>query len=390
MQTKAEIRAFEQDLIAWRRDFHRHPELGFEEFRTSGLVAERLRSFGLEVHTGIGRTGVVGVLDGSLGPGPTIGLRADMDALPMQEENDFEHRSTIPGRFHGCGHDGHTTMLLGAARYLAATRRFRGRVVFIFQPAEEGLAGGRAMVEDGLFERFPCDQIYAAHNWPEEALGTVVVRSGAIMAASDFLDIEIEGMGAHAAMPHRGIDPVLVAAHVVTALQSLVSRQTNPQDAAVLSITKIEAGSAYNVIPRLVKMAGTCRTFDPGVRDRMEAGISRVAEGVAQAFEAQARVRYLRNYPATVNSERETEIARRAAARVVGESNVFSDRKPSMGGEDFAFMLERRPGSYVWLGQGGGPSACNVHHPRYDFNDALLTLGASFWASLIEGGQFEK
>jgi amidohydrolase len=386
MQLKAEIQAFEAELIAWRRDFHQHPELGFEELRTAGLVAERLRSFGIDVHTGIGRTGVVGILEGRLGPGPSIGLRADMDALPMQEENGFAHRSKTPGKFHGCGHDGHTTMLLGAARYLAATRRFRGRVVFIFQPAEEGLAGGKAMVDDGLFERFPCDQVYAAHNWPEESLGTVVVRSGAIMAASDFFDIEIEGVGAHAAMPHRGIDPVLVACHVVTALQSLVSRNVNPQDAAVLSITKIEAGSAYNVIPRSVKLAGTCRTFEAKVRDAMEVGIERVARGVAEAFGASARLRYQRNYPPTVNTPAETEVARRAAARVVGEKNVVSDRKPSMGGEDFAFLLERRPGSYVWLGQGGGPSACNVHHPQYDFNDALLTVGASIWASLIEGG----
>jgi hippurate hydrolase len=386
MQLKAEILAFEADLVAWRHDFHRHPELGFEEHRTAGLVAERLRGFGLEVHTGIGRTGVVGVLKGRLGPGPTIGIRADMDALPMQEENRFAHRSTQPGKFHGCGHDGHTTMLLGAARYLAATRNFRGQVVFIFQPAEEGLAGGKAMVEDGLFERFPCDQVYAAHNWPEEPLGTVVVRSGAIMAASDFLDIEIEGVGAHAAMPHRGVDPVLVACHVVTALQSLVARNVNPQDAAVLSITKIEAGSAYNVIPRTVLLSGTCRTFDPQVRDLMEAGIERVATGVAAAFGASARLAYRRNYPPTVNTSAETEVVRRAAARVVGAENVVSDRKPSMGGEDFAFLLERRPGSYVWLGQGGGPSACNVHHPQYDFNDALLPLGASLWASLVEGG----
>ena len=384
MTTKPEIESFHAELTAWRRDLHRHPELGFEEERTSQLVAERLEGFGCEVHRGIAKTGVVGVIDGRRGPGRAIGLRADMDALPMEEENDFDHRSTVPGRFHGCGHDGHTTMLLGAARYLAATRDFAGRVVFVFQPAEEGLAGGRVMVEEGLFERFPVDEVYGVHNWPGLPLGQIAVHSGPVMAASDFLDIEVEGHGAHAAMPDLGVDPVVVASHIVTALQSLVSRNVSPTDAAVLTITKIEAGDAYNVIPRTAVLRGTCRTLLPETRDAMEAGIERVATGVAQALGATARVDYRRNYPATINAEEQAQVAREVSARLVGRENVRSDRPPSLGGEDFAFLLEQRPGCYVWLGGGGGPSACGLHNPAYDFNDDLLPLGASWFATLVE------
>ena len=384
MKLTPRIQAFHDDMTAWRRDLHRHPELGFEEVRTSGIVAEKLASWGIEVHRGIATTGVVGVLDGKLGPGPSIGLRADMDALPMEEENDFEHRSTIAGKFHGCGHDGHTTMLLGAARYLAETRNFAGRVVFIFQPAEEGLAGGRVMVEEGLFERFPVDQVYGMHNWPDVEIGRIAVRSGPIMAASDFLDIEVHGVGAHAAMPNKGIDPILVASHLVTALQSLVSRQTDPVDSAVLSITKVEAGSAYNVIPATATLRGTCRTFRPETRDAMELGIERVAQGVAQAFGAKVQVDFRRNYPPTVNEPGATRIAERIAGAVVGDENVVRDAQPSLGGEDFAFFLEQRPGCYVWLGQGGGPLSCSVHHPRYDFNDEVLPIGASWFATLVE------
>lgn len=384
MPIRPAIAALHPELTAWRRDFHRHPELGFQEIRTAGLVAERLRAFGLEVHTGVGRTGVVGVLRGKRAGPRAIALRADMDALPMHEGNGFEHASSRPGVFHGCGHDGHTTMLLGAAKHLASTRDFAGTVHFVFQPAEEGLAGGKAMLDDGLFERFPSDEVYGLHNWPQEPLGVVVARPGPMMAASDHLDIEIEGVGGHAALPHVTVDPVLVAAHIVTALQSLVSRNVDPVDAAVVSVTSIEGGSTFNVIPHVVRMKGTARSFRPETRDLLERGVVRVAEGVAAAFGAKARAVYRRNYPPTVNSDRETLFAQAALARVVGAENVFSDRDPCMGGEDFAFMLEQRPGSYVWLGQGDGPGAVQVHHPRYDFNDALLPIGVSYWVELVE------
>ncbi|WP_445679743.1 M20 aminoacylase family protein [Radicibacter daui] len=378
------IADFHDEMTAWRRDFHMHPELGFEEVRTSGIVAEKLKGWGIETHTGIATTGVVGVIRGNRGDGPTIGLRADMDALPMQEENEFGHKSLNPGKMHGCGHDGHTTMLLGAARYLAETRNFRGSVVVIFQPAEEGGGGGRRMVEEGLFDRFPCDQVYGMHNWPQMPFGTAGIIDGPIMAAADLINITVRGTGAHAAMPHLGIDPVVVASHIVTALQTLVSRTTDPLDSAVISVTKLNAGSAHNVIADNAVLGGTVRTFKPATRDAMEAGIRRVAENVAMAFGASAEVEYRRNYPPTINEKLATETAARAATRVVGEENVLRDLAPSMGGEDFAFMLEAKPGNYIWLGQAGGPSACNVHNPKYDFNDALLPLGASYWAALVE------
>ena len=374
--------AHREELIAWRRDFHAHPETGFQEVRTSGLVAERLESFGIDVHRGLARTGVVGTLRGRA-DGPSIGIRADMDALPMQEEGDVPHRSRNAGVFHGCGHDGHTAILLGAARELARERNFAGTVHFIFQPAEEGLAGGRVMVEEGLFERFPCAEVYGLHNWPELPFGQIAACAGPIMAASDFLDIEIEGVGGHAAMPHRGVDPVLVAAHVITALQGLVSRQTSPLDSAVVSITQVEAGSTYNVIPRVAMLRGTCRTLRPETRTAMEEGIRRVAHNVAAAFGATAKVDYRRNYPPTVNWPEPAAKAARAAARVVGESNVVQNAQPTMGGEDFAFFLEKVPGAYLWLGAGGGVNPCHVHNPRYDFNDALLPLGVSLWMELV-------
>lgn len=369
------------DMTGWRRDLHQHPELGYAETRTAAAVADRLEAWGLEVHRGVGRTGVVATLSGDLGEGPTVGLRADMDALPMEEETGAEHRSQTPGVFHGCGHDGHTTMLLGAARHLAATRRFAGTVRFIFQPAEEGLAGARAMMEDGLFERFPCDEVYGMHNWPQLDFGRVAVRSGPMMAASDLVRIEIEGVGAHAAMPHRGVDPVYVASQVISALQSLVSRSTSPTDAAVVSITKVEAGSASNVIPRVATLTGTCRSFQPETRDRLEAGVERIAVGVAEALGATARVTYSRGYPPTVNHVEQTEFARGVAASMLGDDAVVVNPEPSMGGEDFAFMLEQVPGTYVWLGTGG---EYDLHHPRYDFNDEALPVGASYWVELVE------
>lgn len=382
MKLRPDIEAFSHELTLWRRDIHRNPELGYKETRTSRLVAERLESFGIEVHRGLGGTGVVGVLCGSHGEGPSIGLRADMDALPMQEASAAAYRSSVDGVFHGCGHDGHTTMLLGAARSLAASRRFTGTVYFIFQPAEEGLAGARAMIEDGLFERFPCDEVYGMHNWPQLELGTASIRSGPVMAASDRIEIDVAGRGAHAAMPHRGVDPVVVSAHIITALQTLVSRGTDPQDAAVVSITAVDAGSTFNVIPGRARLLGTCRSFRPDTRDRLEVEISRVATGVAEALGAQATVLYTRGYPPTVNHPGPTQRFARAAAVSLGQAAVSGDADPSMGGEDFAFMLEEVPGSYLWLGQGGD---FDLHHPEYDFNDRLLAVGASLWAELVEG-----
>ncbi|MGD2016703.1 MAG: M20 aminoacylase family protein [Planctomycetota bacterium] len=387
MGPRPELLEMAAEMTGWRHDLHQNPELGYEETRTSKAVADRLEAWGLEVHRGIGRTGVVGVLEGELGAGPTIGLRADMDALPMEEETGAEHRSKNPGVFHGCGHDGHTTMLLGAARHLAATRRFAGRVVFVFQPAEEGLAGARAMIEDGLFERFPCDEVFGMHNWPQLDLGQVAVRTGPMMAASDLVRIEVEGVGAHAAMPHRGVDPVFVASQIIGALQSLVSRSTSPTDAAVVSITKVEAGTAANVIPRTATLTGTCRSFRAETRDRLEAGIQRIAVGVAEALGATARVTYSRGYPPTVNHPDQTAFAREVAAGMLGEDAVVVDPEPSMGGEDFAFMLEQVPGTYVWLGTGG---EFDLHHPRYDFNDAALPLGASYWVELVESRLGER
>jgi amidohydrolase len=380
------IAEYHTELTAWRRDLHAHPEIAYQEFRTSDIVAAKLAEWGIEVHRGLGGTGVVGTLRGAQSPAGarTIGLRADMDALPMQEENDFEHRSTVPGRMHACGHDGHTTMLLGAARYLAETRNFAGTVHFIFQPAEEGGAGARRMIEDGLFDLFPCDEVYGMHNWPEMPAGTIGVRPGAMMASADLFEVKIVGRGGHGAMPHHTVDPVVVAAHVVTALQSLVSRNANPLENAVVSVTMIHSGSAFNVIPNEATIGGTVRTFQESVRDMIEAGISRIASNVAEAFGATADVQYRRNYPVTLNSVDQAAFAAEVASELVGEERVRREFDPSMGAEDFAFMLQQRPGAYVWIGQSGGPSSCMVHNPRYDFNDEILPLGASYWARLVE------
>ena len=380
MQFQSEIEDITAQLTEWRRDFHQHPELGYKETRTAKLVAERLTSFGLEVHTGLGVTGVVGTLKGNKGDGPSLGLRADMDALPMTEETGADHASTSQGVFHGCGHDGHTTMLLGAAQALSQRPDFAGTVHFIFQPAEEGLAGAKAMMDDGLFERFPCDEVYGMHNWPQIPMGQIALRAGPVMAASDTVEIEIEGVGAHAAMPHRGVDPVYVASQVISGLQSLVSRTVDPQDAAVISITKMEGGSATNVIPRMAKLAGTCRTFKPETRVVMEEGIERVATNIAAAHNATAKVNFKRGYPPTVNHSAQVKLAAKACAEVVGEDSLVHDAAPSMGGEDFAFMLESVPGCYIWLGAGG---EFDVHHPRYDFNDKAIPLGVGYWTELV-------
>jgi hippurate hydrolase len=376
-----------EGLTELRRDLHAHPELGFEEHRTSALVAERLRGFGVdEVVTGIARTGVVGVIRGRGSSTRAIGLRADMDALPMNEENEFAHRSTRSGMMHGCGHDGHTTILLGAAQYLAATRRFDGTVVLIFQPGEEGFAGAKAMIDEGLFRRFPVDAVYALHNWPALEPGTIGLNPGPMMAAADRVEITISGRGGHAAHPHLAVDPVVVAAHIITAAQTIVARNVGPLAAAVVSLCSVQAGhpGAFSVIPREAKLAGTVRTFSADAQDLIEQRLTELAEATARAFGAEARVQYERIYPATINPAEQARFAADVAAELVGEARVVRDLEPSMGAEDFAFMLRERPGCYVRLGQGGGEAGCFLHNTRYDFNDAVIPLGAAFFSALAE------
>ena len=377
------IAALEEQMTEWRRDFHMHPELAYQEVRTSGKVAEMLESWGIEVTKGLGKTGVVGVIKGS-GDGPSIGLRADMDALPIDEMNDTPWKSQNAGVMHACGHDGHTTMLLGAAKYLAETRNFNGTVNVIFQPAEEGYAGAKAMMDDGLFEKFPCDQVYGLHNWPQMPAGSIAAVPGPIMAAADKFDITVRGKGAHGAMPQNGVDPIVIGSQIVTALQSLVSRSKDPIETAVISITMFHAGAAFNVIPEEAVLSGTVRTFNPEVQDLIEAGMKRIAEGIASGMGGSAEVDFRRGYPATVNHEAQTQLAADVAGGIVGPENVRNDVDPTMGGEDFAFMLNEKPGCYLWLGQGGGASSENVHHPQYDFNDSVLPIGASVLARLVE------
>jgi hippurate hydrolase len=381
------LAAWHGELTAFRRDLHAHPELGFEERRTAARVVQALRVAGVdEIHEGIGRTGVVGVVRGRRGSSSrAIGLRADMDALPLVEENDFAWRSASRGLMHGCGRDGHTTMLVGAARYLAATRDFDGTAVLIFQPGEEGFAGAKAMIDDGLFDRFPVESVYAMHNWPSLPAGTVGVNPGPMMAAADRIEITIQGRGGHAAHPYLAIDPVLVAAHIITAAQSLVSRNVSPIDNAVVSLCSMHAGepTAYSVIPREARLVGTVRTFRREVQDMIEDRLGRLVESVALGFGATARLKYIRSYPATINSEREAVFAADVAASLVGEAHVVRELAPSMGAEDFSFMLQVKPGAYLRLGQ-GGEGSCFLHNSRYDFNDDVLPLGAALFASLVE------
>jgi hippurate hydrolase len=375
---------FQDEMTAWRRDLHAHPEFGFEEVRTAGLVADRLRSFGLdEVHTGIARTGVVGVLKGGTGRG-AIGLRADMDALPIQETTGRAYASTVPGKMHACGHDGHTAMLLGAARYLAETRHFDGTVYFIFQPAEELEGGGRVMVEEGLFERFPTARVFGLHNWPRAPLGSFGVRPGPIMAAADRVEIKVAGQGGHGAMPHLCCDPLVAAAQIVVALQTIVGRNLDPVAQGVVSITQFHGGDADNVIPQAVTLRGTCRSFTAEVRELIERRIDEIARGIAAAHQVVAEATYMPGYPATVNTAAEATLAADAAADVVGEDRVDRTVAPVMGAEDFAFMLERTPGAYIFMGGGGDDGAPMLHSPDYDFNDEALSYGASYWARLVE------
>lgn len=378
------IAEFHDDMITWRRHLHAHPELQFDTIKTAAFVADRLKEFGVdEIVTGFGRSGVVGVIKGQ-GDGPTIALRADMDALPITELRDLPHKSTNPGVMHACGHDGHTTMLLGAARYLAETRNFKGSVALVFQPAEEGGGGGLEMVKEGLMTRFGIDQIYALHNWPGIDVGRFETRAGPIMAASDLFEITISGRGSHAAMPHQSIDPVLVASAITQSLQSIVSRGCDPNDALVISVTQIHTGEIHNVIPETAEMSGTVRTLKPGLNDWAADEIKRVAEKTAEAYGATADVRYEKSYPVTVNDADAVDFAMSVANGLVGDQNTNAMAPPSLGAEDFAYMLDERKGAYVFIGQG---ESAGLHHPEFDFNDEISPLGASFFAKLVETAQ---
>ena len=379
------IRRFHPELTTIRHDIHAHPELAFEEDRTSQLVARWLAEWGIEVHRGLAKTGVVGVVHGRAGE-RTIGLRADMDCLPMHETGSVPYRSRHDGRMHACGHDGHTTMLLGAARYLAQTRNFAGTAYLIFQPAEERGGGGKVMVEEGLFQQFPANEIYALHNWPSLPAGQIAVRPGPVMAAVDEIEIVIRGKGGHGAMPHLTVDPVVVSAHLITALQTIASRNVSPLDAVVVSVCSMQTSQigTFNVIPDDVRLVGTVRTFREDTRVLAERRIAEIAAGVAAALGASAQTHYRRHHPATVNSEREAAFAAQVGEHVFGAANVIRNAEPTTGSEDFSYMLQVRPGAYVWLGHGGGPSGCHLHNPNYDFNDEITPLGAGYLAALVE------
>lgn len=384
MSVSSAIADFADEMTVWRRDLHAHPELGFQEHRTSDVVAQKLESWGIEVTRAVAKTGVVGTLRHG-NSARAIGIRADMDALAMEEANNFPHRSRHKGAMHACGHDGHTTMLLGAARYLALTKNFDGTVHFIFQPAEEGLGGGRLMVEEGLFERFPCDAVYGAHNDTHLPIGTIAAVRGPVSAASDRFSIRIHGRGGHAARPHRSIDPVVIGAHVVLALQSIVARRIDPRESAVVSITQFHSGSAGNVIPEEAVLSGTVRTLEPLIQDEVQQMLVAMASTTAAAHGAEAQVSYSRGYPPVVNAPEPTERAALAAARLLGDDKVVRKRRTGMGGEDFSFMALKVPGCFVRVGQAEAERGRTpVHNPRYDFNDAILPIGASFWATLVE------
>ncbi len=391
----AHIAAFHPELTALRRELHAHPELGFEEHYTARRVAESLKVCGVDaLHTGIGRTGLVALVHGrgfsAAHPGPMIGLRADMDALPLTEHGEVSWKSCTPGLMHACGHDGHTTMLVGAARYLCETRNFSGTAALIFQPGEEGYAGAREMINDGLFERFPVESVFAMHNWPSMAPGTVGINPGPMMAASDRVSIEITGRGGHGAHAYQTIDPVLVAAHIITAVQSIVSRNVKAMDNAVISLCAMQAGdmNAMSVVPHQATLVGTVRTFSPVVQDLVERRLQELCVAVAQGFGATAKVTFERRYPATINTPAEAQFAGDVAAALVGEDKVVRNLEPSMGAEDFSFMLQAKPGAYMRLGQGTeqGPSSHGLHNSYYDFNDDVLPLGSALLAGLVERG----
>ncbi|RED13334.1 M20 aminoacylase family protein [Pontivivens insulae] len=379
------IAEFHEDMKEWRQYLHAHPELGYDVEETAAYVVDKLKSFGItQIEEGVGRTGVVAVIEGQGGDGPTIGLRADMDALPIQEVRDLPYKSKVDGKMHACGHDGHTTMLLGAARYLAETRNFSGRVALIFQPAEEGGGGGLAMCEDGMMEKYAISQVYGIHNHPGGEFGAWYTRPGPLMAAADTFEIKVTGKGAHAAMPHEGIDSVMIACQIAQGLQMIAARNVDPLKSCVLSITQIHAGATHNVIPDTAQLSGTVRTLDEEVRDFTIARMSEVAENIARAHGGTAVVEYEKGYPVTVNHPAETEFASAVAAAVSGEERVDTDVSPMMGAEDFSYMLEKRPGAYMFLGGGGG---AGLHHPEYDFNDEMSPVGASWFVKVVETAQ---
>jgi len=383
MKIDPEILALKSEVTTWRRDFHENPEVLYDVYRTAGIVAEKLRAFGCdEVVEGIGRTGVVGVIHGRDGAGgKVVGLRADMDALPIHEETNLPHSSKTSGKMHACGHDGHTAMLLGAAKHLAKTRDFDGTVIVIFQPAEEGGAGGKAMVDDGMMDRWNIAEVYGMHNMPGLAPGHFSLRAGPLMAATAYYTITIEGRGSHAAKPHEGIDPVLIGAHIVTALQSIASRNVDPLKSVVVSNTVFQAGDAQNVIPQRAVLRGTVRTLDNSVRDIAEARFRAIVEGTAKMFGAEAHLDYRRGYPATVNHAKETVFVTGVARAIAGHEAVDDNAEPTMGGEDFSYMLEARPGAFIFIGNG---DSAGLHHPAYDFNDDVLPVGIQYWADVAK------
>ena len=370
------------EITEWRRDLHAHPELQYDVHRTAGAVSEKLKSFGCDdVVTGLGRTGVVGVIRGSKPGGKVIGMRADMDALPIEEATTVAYKSTVPGKMHACGHDGHTAMLLGAAKYLAETRNFAGTAVVIFQPAEEGGAGARAMMDDGLFDRFGIEEVFGMHNYPGMPIGQFAIRSGPLMASTDTISIDLEGVGGHAAWPHFGVDTVLVGAQIVNQLQSIVARNVDPLHAAVISICMFQAGHTDNVIPQQAKLRGTARALSPKVRDLLQKRVREVVEGTARAYGAKAELTYTTGYPVLVNEERKTAFAAGVAREVAGKDKVNTDCAPLMGAEDFAFMLQERPGAFIYIGNG---NSAQLHNPAYDFNDEAIPVGTSYWVRLAE------
>lgn len=390
MTTLPPLTDWQDEFIAIRRDLHQYPELGYEEFRTADKVAELLQSWGIPIHRGLGETGVVGILQGKQGPGKSIGLRADMDALPMPEQNAFPHKSRHEGKMHACGHDGHTTMLLAAAKYLASHNDFAGTVYFIFQPAEEGLGGAKKMIEDGLFTRFPMDAVFGIHNWPHMPTGHFGLRAGAIMASSNSFAIKVQGKGAHGAMPHLGADPVMAAVHIAQGIQSIVSRNMDPLDQAVVSITQIHAGSADNVIPDTAQIRGTVRTFSTATLDIIEQRLEQISQHSATALGCSAEMIFTRTYPPTINHADAAQFCADLITDWLGADHLINPVTPSMGAEDFSFMLEQVPGCYLFLGNGDGDhraaghglGPCSLHNGSYDFNDNLIPIGATFWVKL--------
>jgi len=379
------INQMQKEMKEWRQDLHRIPEIGLQEHKTSEFIKNKLKSWNIDFKSGYANTGIVAWVKGSKGTSEkTIGLRADFDALPMTENNSFNHKSMNEGMMHACGHDGHTTMLLGAAKYLKENPEFDGKVYFIFQPGEEGFSGGEKMIKEGLFKDHKIDEVYALHNWPELPIGQFGVSTGPIMAAVDEFDITVKGKGGHAALPHLAIDPVVIASQIVLSLQTIISRFLNPVDKALITVTKIHGGSAHNVIDDEVILSGTVRTFKPSIRDQIERKIKEIVKGIANANGGESEVVYIRKYPPTINSEKESIFASNVAKELVGENNVQMDVEPSMGGEDFSYLLNEKPGSYLYIGQGDVDHQDNLHTTKYDFNDDLLPIGVNYWVNLVK------